>query len=53
MGFIQPLLPPSARTERLRADDRQTIEGLRFILITGSRWQNLPRAYGAPTAVWR
>jgi hypothetical protein len=24
-----------------------------YILITGCRWQDLPREYGAPTTVWR
>src|SRR6476661_4408465 len=52
-AFIQPLLPPRAHTGRPRADDRQTINGILYILITGSRWQDLPRAYGAPTTVWR
>ena len=31
----------------------RTIEGILYILITGSRWQDLPRQYGAPTTVWR
>jgi transposase len=48
-----PLLPPPARTGRPRADDRSTIEGILYILITGGRWQVLPREYGAPTTVWR
>jgi transposase len=52
-AFIQPLLPPPARTGRPRADDRRTIEGILYILITGCRWQDLPREYGAPTTVWR
>jgi transposase len=56
-AFIQPLLPPPARTGRPRADDRRTIEGiiyvLIYVLITGCRWQDLPREYGAPTRVWR
>ena len=52
-AFIQPLLPPPARTGRPRADDRRTIEGILYILITGCRWQDLPRVYGAPTTVWR
>jgi transposase len=52
-AFIQPLLPPPARTGRPRADDRQTIEGIVYVLITGCRWQDLPREYGAPTTVWR
>lgn len=52
-AFIQPLLPPPARTGRPRANDRRTIEGILYILITGSRWQDLPRDFGAPTTVWR
>jgi transposase len=52
-AFIRPLLPPPSRTGRPRADDRRTIEGILYILITGCRWQDLPREYGAPTTVWR
>jgi transposase len=52
-AFIQPLLPPPAPTGRPRANDRRTIEGVLYILITGCRWQDLPREYGAPTTVWR
>ncbi|HEV2457387.1 MAG TPA: IS5 family transposase, partial [Ktedonobacterales bacterium] len=52
-AFIRPLLPPPARTGRPRADDRRTSEGILYVLITGCRWQDLPRAYGAPTTVWR
>lgn len=52
-AFIRPLLPPPAHTGRPRADDRRTIEGILYILITGCRWQDLPREYGAPTTVWR
>jgi transposase len=51
--FIHPLLPPPARTGRPRADDRRTIEGILYVLITGCPWQDLPREYGAPTTVWR
>lgn len=52
-AFTQPLLPPLARTGRPRADDRRTIEGILYVLITGCRWQDLPDEYGAPTTVWR
>ncbi|HEY7092764.1 MAG TPA: IS5 family transposase [Ktedonobacterales bacterium] len=52
-SFIQPLLPPPARTGRPRANDRRTIEGILYVLITGCRWQDLPREYGASTTVWR
>jgi transposase len=51
-AFIQPLLPSPARTGRLRADDRSTVEGILYVLITGCCWQDLPREYGAPTTVW-
>jgi transposase len=43
-AFIKPLLPPPARTGRPRADDRRTLEGILYILTTGCRWQELPRA---------
>ncbi len=52
-AFIRRLLPPATRTGRPRADDRRTIAGILYILITGCRWQDLPREYGAPTTVWR
>jgi hypothetical protein len=52
-AFICPFLPPSAPTGRPRADDRRTIEGILYVLITGCRWQDLPCQYGAPTTVWR
>jgi len=52
-AFIKPLLPAPARTGRPRAEDRRTIEGILYVLITGCRWQDLPREYGARTTVWR
>src|SRR5690348_3026789 len=52
-AFMEPLLPPPARTGRPRANDRRTIEGILYILITGCRWQDLPPEYDAPTTVWR
>jgi len=52
-AFMEPLLPPPARTGRPRANDRRTIEGILYILIIGCRWQDLPHDYGAPTTVWR
>src|SRR5260370_39837463 len=52
-AFIRPLLPPPARTGRPRAPDRRTVDGILYVLITGCRWQDLPREYGAPTTVWR
>src|SRR5258708_24737498 len=51
--FIAPLSPPTAGTGRPPADDRRTLDGILYILITGYRWQDLPREYGAPTTAWR
>jgi putative transposase of IS4/5 family DUF4096 len=44
--FIRPYLPPPACTGRPRADDRWTIEGILYVLITGCRWQDLPHLAG-------
>jgi transposase len=52
-AVFRPLLPAPAHTGRPRADDRLTIEGILYVLITGCRWQDLPRTYGASTTVWR
>lgn len=51
--FIEPLLPPQARTGRPRADDRRTINGILYVLITGCKWEDMPRRYGAPVTAWR
>jgi len=42
-AFIQPLLPPLARTGRPRADDRRIIHGILSVRITGCRWPDRPR----------
>src|SRR5258706_11758795 len=52
-GFIRPLQPAQACTGRPWGDDGWTTECILYVLITGCRWQDLPREYGAPTTVWR
>ncbi|MBI2866009.1 MAG: IS5 family transposase [Chloroflexi bacterium] len=52
-ALLAPPLPAAARTGRPRADDRQTLEGILYVLQTGSRWQDLPRQYGSPVTCWR
>lgn len=42
---IAPLPPPQKPLDRPRADDRQALEGILWVLKTGSRWQDLPREY--------
>ena len=51
--FIKPLLPTKAPTGRPRANDRKTINGLLYILITGCKWMDLPREYGSYATAWR
>ena len=51
--FIQPLLPSQPVTGRPRADDRRTINGILYVLITGCKWEDMPIKYGAPVTAWR
>jgi len=51
--FIKPHLPPQPIVGRKRADDRKTINGILYVLITGCRWQDMPRRYGAYQTAWR
>ncbi len=53
---LQPLLPPSRRGKgtkggRPRTDDRQTINGILWILRTGAPWGDLPARYGKRSTV--
>jgi transposase len=51
--FIQPLLPPRARTGRPRADDRGTLNGILYVQVTGCRWMDTPKEYGSHKMAWR
>ena len=51
--FIEPLLPSRASTGRPRADDRATMNGILFVLITGCRWMDMPSRYGSYVTAWR
>jgi transposase/quinol monooxygenase YgiN len=50
---IAPLLPAPARTGRPRAGDRQTLEGVLYVLRNSCRWHDLPARYGDPVTCWR
>jgi transposase len=52
-SFIKPLLPPQPIVGRKRADDRKTLNGILYVLVTGCRWRDMPRSYGAYQTVWR
>ena len=43
----------SARGGRPRVEDRRCVEGILWILWTGSQWSELPRRYGSPSTCWR
>jgi len=51
--FIKPHLPPQPIVGRKRADDRKTINGIFYVLMMGSRWQDMPRCYGSHKTTWR
>lgn len=50
--FITPHLPPKAHTGRPREDDRTTINGILFVLMSGCRWMDMPTRYGSHKTVW-
>ena len=45
--FIEPLLPPPAETERPRADKREIIDGILYVLTPGCAWEYLLHDLGA------
>lgn len=51
---IQPLLPRLRKGPgRPRAEDRQTLQAILYVLRTGCRWQDLPRGSPHPSTCWR
>jgi transposase len=53
---LAPLLPQRTRNPkggRPRVDDRACLEGILWVLRTGARWRDLPRAYPSPATCWR
>lgn len=53
---IVPLLPtPRAKPKggRPRADDRDVMEGILWILRSGARWKDMPDRYPAYATCWR
>lgn len=36
-----------------RTDLRRTVDAIRWVLLTGAKWRELPAEYGAPTTSWR
>ena len=50
-GLIQPLLPNKPRGVA-RVDDRRVLNGIFWVLRTGSPWRDLPERYGPSTTIY-
>ena len=51
-GLIQPLLPNKPRGVA-RVDDRRVLNGIFWVLRTGSPWRDLPEVFGEWNSVFR
>jgi putative transposase len=40
--YLRRLVPRPARTGRPRADEREVLNGILYVLHTGSRWEDMP-----------
>src|SRR5262245_42184247 len=49
--FAEP--PPDARGGRPRANARRCLEGILWVLKSGSRWKDLPRCFPSYVTCWR
>lgn len=45
--YLQSLLPNGARTGRPRADEREILNGILYVLKTGCQWEDLPQDIAA------
>ena len=51
---LAPLIPvKTSKRGRPRADERQCLNGILYILKTGCAWANMPRNYGSASTCWR
>jgi transposase len=53
---IAPLLPsekPGSRGGRPKANNREVLEGILWVLRTGAPWRDLPKRYPSPSTFWR
>ena len=48
-----PTHPPSRKGGRPRADDRECLEGILWLLRTGARWQDIPVDLPSGSTCWR
>ena len=51
--LIEDLFPKPSATGRPQRDRRQVVDGILWILRTGSPWRDLPEEFGPWQTVWR
>jgi transposase len=51
--LVCDVFPPSAKTGRPAVDRRMVLDGIFWILRTGSPWRDLPDEFGAWQTAWR
>jgi transposase len=52
-GLIVDAFPPGAKTGRPRRDPRSLLDGILWVLRTGSPWRDLPAEFGPWQTAWR
>ena len=54
-AVIHPHLPKQnfKKGGRPRANDRKTVNGILWVLRTGSQWYEMPKRYGSYVTCWR
>ena len=52
-ALIVDAFPPPAATGRPRCDPRRVLDGILWVLRTGSPWRDLPEEFGAWKTAWR
>jgi len=52
-SLIEDVFPEPAATGRPRCDPRQVLDGILWILRTGSPWRDLPEEFGTWKTAWR
>ena len=47
LKLLVPSIPPHAHTGRSRADDRNTVDSILYVLMSGCKWMHVPSKYGS------
>lgn len=50
--LLIPSIPSHSHTGRPRANDRSTVNGILYVLMSGCRWMDMPPKYGSYKTVW-